>query len=262
VSIAGRTITLAWMPPTGSTPPTAYVLEGGVHPGEVLASIPVAASAPMFTFAAPPGVFFVRLHSVSGTRRSVASNEIRLVVDVPAPPSAPVGLRGLADGSSLVLSWTNTLEGGAATSLALRVGPGPLTIPLPAGADTFTFDRVPIAGTYTFTVAASNAAGTSAPSNTVTLRFPGSCPGVPGAPTNFLVWTLGTTIVASWSPPADQSPVTAYVVRVEGAFVGSVPTTARQLSGAVAPGTYTLRVEAVNRCGTGAATDARTVTIP
>ena len=39
-SISGNTVTLRWTPPPGGLPPTDYVLEGGVNPGEVLASIP------------------------------------------------------------------------------------------------------------------------------------------------------------------------------------------------------------------------------
>ena len=42
-----------------------------------------------FTFTAPTGSFYVRVHALNGAVRSAASNEIRIHVNVPAPPSAP-----------------------------------------------------------------------------------------------------------------------------------------------------------------------------
>ena len=45
-SIAGNVVTLRWTPPATGATPTGYQLEGGVNPGEVLASIPTGSAAP------------------------------------------------------------------------------------------------------------------------------------------------------------------------------------------------------------------------
>jgi hypothetical protein len=176
-------VTLRWAPPlTGSTP-SGYLLEGGVSPGEVLAGIPTGSPSPYFTFTAPTGAFFVRLHAIGLGGRSPASNEIRLFVNT-SPPSAPADLLGLVNGSSLALAWRNTFDGGAPTSMVLDVT-GSLTLSVPVGlTDSFRFDGVP-SGTYTFSVRGINAGGPGASSNAVTLTFPGACSGPPQSPANF-----------------------------------------------------------------------------
>ena len=140
---SGNTVTLRWTPPQAGLPPTDYVLEGGVNPGQVLASISVGSANPIYTFVAPTGAFHVRMHTMSGATRSDASNEIRIFVNVPAPPSAPADLLGLVNGLSVALAWRNTFEGGAPGGLILDVT-GALTTSIPLGlTDSFRFDGVP-----------------------------------------------------------------------------------------------------------------------
>jgi hypothetical protein len=259
-SIVGNTVMLSWIAPQGGIPPTGYVLEGGVHSGEVLASIPTGSIAPQFTFEAPAGTYYVRVHAVAGTLRSAPSNEIQIVVRVPAPPSAPANLRGLVNGSDVALSWTNTFEGGAPTSLRLSVTGGIETVlPLPMG-ETFTYANVP-PGTYTLRIVAANAVGISPFSNEVTLTFPGPCTGVPGVPVNLQTWKVGSTIFASWDAPASGPAATGYGVFVTGAYVGAFATTARTLSGVAGPGEYVISVAATNACGTGPATASQAVAL-
>ena len=47
--------------------PTGYVIEGGIAPGEVLASIPTGSAYPIYTFTAPTGSFYVRVYTLAGT---------------------------------------------------------------------------------------------------------------------------------------------------------------------------------------------------
>jgi hypothetical protein len=260
-SVTGNTVTLAWKAPVSGTPPTGYVLEGGLSPGDVMASLPTGSTATTFTTNAPSGVFFVRVHAMSGNLRSAASNEIQLVVNTPPPPSAPAALLGMVNGSKLALSWTNTFQGGAPTALQLNVtGAHTATIPL-AMSDTMSFDGVP-GGTYSFTLTASNAGGVSSPSNAVTLTFPGSCSGPPGIPIDFTVAKSGSTLTLTWNPPVSGAAVTSYVIHASGTITTSLPTVARSVSGTVGPGTYALSVVAANECGTSPPTDVVTVTVP
>ncbi|MGH9174883.1 MAG: hypothetical protein ACRD1H_11020, partial [Vicinamibacterales bacterium] len=164
-------------------------------------------------------------------------------------------------GSNLALAWRNTFAGGAPTGLLLDVsGSLVATLPLPL-ADSFNFSGVP-GGTYTLTLRASNAAGTSGPSNPVTLTFPGACSGAPLTPTNFLASKAGSVITVVWDPAASGAAPTGFVLNVSGSFVGSFPTTQRSLSGTVGAGTYTLSVYATNACGASAATSSQTIVIP
>ena len=260
-SIVGNVVTLRWKAPLIGPMPSGYVFEGGVHPGEVLASMLTGSATPSFTFTAPPGSFYVRIHSLAAGARSRASSEIRVHVAVPAGPTAPSKLVGMVKDSTLGLSWVNTFGGGAPTSLALDVSGAIVTsIPL-ALSESFSFAAVP-PGTYTFSVRAINAAGSSGASNPVTLTFPTGCSGSPQAPINFFASKSGNTISLAWQPAATGPASMSYMVNVTGAFVGDVPTTTRSLSGSVGPGTYNVRVRAVNPCGSGSATAVQTVTIP
>ena len=119
-SITGNVVTLRWTPPATGATPTAYQLEGGVNPGEVLASIPTGSATPIYTFVAPTGAFHVRMHTISGASRSLASNEIRIFVNVPQPPSAPANLLGTVNGDFIAL-LEDTFAGGAPTNVVLDV---------------------------------------------------------------------------------------------------------------------------------------------
>lgn len=261
-AINGHTVTLQWTPPTAGPAPTSYVIDGGLSPGDTLASLPTGGAIPVYTFAAPTGSFYVRVRAVAGNTSSAPSNEIQIHVDVPVPPSAPADLLGVANGSTLGLAWKNTFAGGAPTGLTLQVT-GALTasLPLPMS-DHFTFSGVP-PGTYTLSLRATNPAGVSAPSNSVTLSFPQGCSGVPLAPIGLVAYKTGTTIHVSWQPAASGAAPTAYVLNVSGTLNASLPVgSLRAISGAVPPGTYALSVAALNACGTNGSAGPVSVTIP
>ena len=259
-SIAGNVVTLRWKAATLGPVASQFVLEGGFTPGQVLASLPTGSDSPIFTFTAPTGAFYARVHQVTGANRSDASNEIRLFVNVPQPPSAPAALVGLVNGSNLGLAWLNTFAGGEPTAVTLDVN-GPITGSIPLGlADAFSFAGVP-GGTYTLSVRATNATGTSGPSNPLTLTFPGPCSEAPMPSANFLAYRLGATTHVVWDPAPAGPATTSYVLNVSGSFAGSFHTTARQLSGVVPTGTYNLSLTSVNACGS-ATTAVQTLRVP
>jgi hypothetical protein len=260
-SVAGQLVTVRFTPPVAGPAPTGYVLKGGLTPGQVLASIPTGHTAPTFRFTAPSGSFFIRMHTVTSAGESEPSNEVRLHVGVPVAPSPPENLLGLVNGSLLALAWKNTFEGGPPSNTILDVT-GAMTTSLSLSlAENFALPAVP-GGTYTLSIRAANAGGTSAASDSVTLTFPGSCSGTPEMPENFLAYRIGTTIFVLWDPPESGPAPTQYVVRVTGSFVGSFPTTGRSVSGTVGPGTYGLSVRATNPCGTSPLTPEQAVSIP
>jgi hypothetical protein len=258
VSIVGNTVMVAWTAPHGLAA-TGYVLEGGLSSGEVIASLPVGNTL-TFSFTAPTGAYYIRAHALAGSTRSAASNEIRIFVNVPAPPGTPTNLLGLADGTTLTLAWMNSGGGGAATGVILDVsGAIAASLPLPMS-EAFTFNGVP-PGSYTLSVRATNATGASADSTPVTLTFPGACT-APSTPANFNVSRSGSLITVRWDLPATGSAPTGYLLHVSGTFNGSVPVTTRSLAASAGPGTYTISLAARNSCGTGSATPSQAITVP
>lgn len=260
ISIVGNRVTISWTAPEDSLRPTGYVLEGGLTPGDVIGSVPADMTRTTFSFTAPTGSFYIRVHAVSGALKSAASNEIRIFVNVPAPPAPPVNLLGLADGELLQLAWQNTAGGGVATSIALDVaGSITTTVPLPATAASFSFSGVPV-GTYTFSVRAINGQGSSVPANPVTLTFPGIC-APPETPAQFSATNSGRVVTLSWSLPASGPAPIGYTLIVSGAFGGEIPLGGRSISATVFPGTYNVSVTATNSCGSSAPTAVKTLVI-
>lgn len=261
--ISGNLVKLRFKAPTSGPAPTGYLLEGGLVPGQMLASIPTGSTNPIYVFSAPSGVFYVRMHTLVGSARSVASNEIRIYVNASVdPPSAPAHLTGLANGNSVALAWRNTFAGGAPANVVLDVR-GSLNASLPLGlTDNFQFNGVP-GGTYTLSVRAINATGSSPSSNAITLTFPSTtCVGPPLPPSEFLAYRLGSTIYVEWQPAAVGPAPTSYALTVTGSFNGTLGTPGRSLSGAVGRGTYHLSVAALNACGGSTATAVQTVVVP
>ncbi|MCC7125757.1 MAG: cadherin-like domain-containing protein [Acidobacteria bacterium] len=259
--VSGNLVTLRWTPPVSGAAPTNYVVEGGIASGQTLASIATGGTTPLFTFAAPTGAFYVRLHTLSGGARSAASNEVRLFVNAPQPPSAPADLVAWANGSSIALAWRNTFGGGAPGGVVLDVT-GSLNATLSLGlTESFRFDGVPN-GTYTLRLRAVNAAGSSTASNPVTLQFPSACTGAPQPPGNFLAYRVGNHLSVVWDPATSGSAPTSFVVNVTGAFNGTLGTPGRSLSGFVGPGAYNLSVVAINPCGASAPTAVQTIVVP
>ncbi|MEZ5284644.1 MAG: hypothetical protein R2712_07530 [Vicinamibacterales bacterium] len=228
--------------------------------GEVQASIPTGSAAPIFTFEAPNGSFYIRIHSLDGTAKSAASNETQPSWSCPSP-APPANLVSLVNGPDSLLAPRNNFGGGEpAFARARCVGRSRASLPLPRS-DSFAFSgRAPRAPTRCSQ--RRERRGRSAPSAPVTLTFPGACSGPPQPPVGFVSYREGSTIHTLWGPsPAGPAP-TRYLVNVGGAFVGSFGTTGRALSGAAGPGTYEITIVSVNACGPSAPTSVRSVTIP
>jgi photosystem II stability/assembly factor-like uncharacterized protein len=69
VAVVGNDVTMSFNAPSDGLVPARYVLEGGTTPGQVLASLPIAAGETALTFPAPTGAFYVRVHTLAGGLR-------------------------------------------------------------------------------------------------------------------------------------------------------------------------------------------------
>lgn len=261
-SVIGNQVSLRWTPPRNwlsGVEPVGYLLQAGFNPGETLLQVQYPAGAPAVTVTAPDGSFYVRVRAiyptgsaVNPTEISEPSNEIRIFVNAPVPPSAPENLRTAQSGNSLSLSWTNTYAGGVPTGLVLDVsGAANATMPLPFRS-SISFAGVP-PGVYQVRLRAVNQAGSSAATEPYNIGVPfQGCLSPPSPPIRLVAHASGRTLYASWEQPTTGGAATSYVLSSSGPYTGTLPVGEPRVSAAVPPGVYHLSVRAVNECGVSA----------
>jgi hypothetical protein len=254
--MVGQAVTFQW---TYVGPrPVSFELEGGSSPGGVMAAFPVG-DVGLQTVTVPQGRLYVRVRTAAGSAIPLVSNEVTFDAGSVEAPSAPSNLVGTAEGSRLVLNWTNTFDGGPLVGVRLLVSGAAETVLSLGRVSQFRFDGVP-PGTYTFRIQPEGPSGLGTPSAAVTLTFPGSCQR-PGMPSWFTVGRSDRRLTLRWEPSATGGAATDYEVLLNGVPVVTTGG-AREVSGDVGPGTYALAIRAVNGCGLSEATPIQTVTVP
>lgn len=176
VSVAGSGATFTWSAPSSGGGPTGYTLVAGVTPGFAapIASLPLPVAPTSLGIAGiPPGTYYVRLVASNSGGTGPASNEVSFTIAAPAPPAAPVLQTPQVVGSTVTLTWVAGVGAAPAsyTLTAAMTPGGPPLVTVPLAGTSVTFGGVP-SGTYYLRLTASNAAGTSGPSNQVTLVVP------------------------------------------------------------------------------------------
>jgi fibronectin type 3 domain-containing protein len=213
---------------------------------------------------------------------SVTTNIVNWIFS-PAAAQAPAAPSGLgaqaASATSVALTWTNNATNQSAFILDRATDAGftqnLLTQNLPASPDSFTDTATGLnpGGTYFYRIRATNSAGDSANSASVSI----SIPVAPPTPTNAQVTAVSSTeIDLGWTDNAGRGADDYLILRSVsgGAFTSYAtlpalnalpPSTYTWSDTNVAPGTsYEYHIEAVNVSGhndfTGA--DATTITLP
>jgi predicted phage tail protein len=146
-TVSGRTVRLAWEPPTDLSDVTGYLIEVGSAAGQ--ADLAVVAVNGLSLVATSPydGTFFVRVRAMRASGATPASNEVTVTVGAgPAPPcaapGAPRALTGNASGSVVQLAW-QLPSSGAPIGYVIQVGSEPgasnlLTLPIDGSLTSFT----------------------------------------------------------------------------------------------------------------------------
>ncbi len=183
----GGGVSLQWTHSTGTV--TNYVLEAGVVPGAPFLRLPAGSDGllygkmpelvPAFTaIGVGSGNFFVRIRGANGAAESAPSNEVEVPIRTGCvAPGAPTNFTQIVRGTQGFLAW-NPGNGGQATTYTVRAAfepnfPNP-PIQLPLTALAFTLGIPP--GSYYVHIVASNACGTSAPSNELLVTAPANTP--------------------------------------------------------------------------------------
>ena len=179
-------------------------------------------------------------------------------------PGAPTDLNAVVQGSSVALTWEAPATGGTPTSYLLQAGytPGGAEIgAIPAPATGLAFNGVPD-GRYYVRVRGVNAAGTGAPTSDLVLTV--GCSGPPATPTTLTTSVTGSLVVVAWNVPPGTTTTVLEAGYGPGAtnFTFSFASPAAGVSVNAPPGTYYVRVRAVNACGQSAPSIQRTVVVP
>jgi choice-of-anchor C domain-containing protein len=179
---------------------------------------------------------------------------------LPSVPGAPTNFRAAVSGSAVTFSWTAAVPGGVPSSYIVEAGrfsgASDITVFDTASAATsLTVASVP-AGTYFVRMRARNVAGTSGPSNEVTVVVGGSPCTIPGAPTLALTSFISGSVALTWTTPTGGA--TTYVIEagssagltnLANSDLGSAATTL--FASGLGAGPYFVRVRARNACGLG-----------
>jgi len=187
-------------------------------------------------------------------------------------PGAPSGVAATAGNASATVRWTPPTNTGGSpiTGYTVTSAPGGVTATVGGSATSATVSGLTNGTAYTFTVTATNVAGTSPPSAPSTAVTPTATATAPGAPSGVAATAGNASATVRWTPPADNggSAITGYTVN---AYVGANTTVFKRQTAAAGAtslvvtgltnGTaYTFTVAATNAAGTGALS-ARSVAV-
>jgi hypothetical protein len=182
----------------------------------------------------------------------------------PTAPSAPTGVSASAGNASATVSWAAPSNGGSpitsytVTPYIGTTAQAATTVSGSPPATSATVTGLVNGTTYTFTVTATNAIGTSQPSAASNAVTP-AAPTAPLAPTGVAASAGNASATVSWTAPSNGgSPITSYAVtsyvgttaQTATTVSGSPPATSATISGLVNGTTYTFRVVATNSVGT------------
>lgn len=271
----GRTIAFSWTASVAGAAATSYTLEAGSGPGLAnLARLDTGSPASSFTVPnVPPGTYWVRVRGTNAAGTGAPSQDIAIVMGASSGcvglPGAPVLLTPIVSGNNVSLNWNTPASGAMPSGYVLMAGSAAGAADLASfntGSTATSFSASAPSGLYYVRVAAANGCGVGVASNEVSFSLGGEVPGSPGD----VAWTVGAggIVSLSWMAPASGPAPTAYVVEAGSASglsdlatvsTGSPVTT----FGAWAPpGTYYVRVRAINGAGAGAPSAEAVITVP
>ncbi len=242
----GLGVAVSWIAPADNgSPITGYQVN-------LNGSVSTVSSSPASFPNLSPGTYTVTVAAINGVGTGNAAGPESFTIEVPiVPPGVPGSVTASVSGQTVSVSWNRPDDGG---DPALSY-----TVSLSNGASqtvsTISAEFAVGAGNYTASVTATNSAGPG-PTGT-SLEF--SVFSTPSAPRNLAAAADGSSVIATWAPPASNGnlTLTGYSIRLElngsvletqdvGAETSSVRFDGRS------PAIYTVVVSARNGQGLGA----------
>jgi photosystem II stability/assembly factor-like uncharacterized protein/chitodextrinase len=258
-SAGDASATLSWSAPVsnGGSAIIGYALT--ISPATPGAVINVTGTSALVTGLANGTNYSFQVYATNAEGDGLSSAPSNLVtpMTVPGPPTALVATAGVR---SATLGWIAPAStgGGAVIGYAVQVSPAVVGASVSVTGTGGAVTGLANATIYTFTVTATNSAGTSpasAPSDAVTT------PDVPGAPTAVVATASNASATLSWSAPSSDggSPLTGYTVVVAPGVplaLFNVTGTSATVTGLRNGTNYTFQVFATNEVGSGALSSA------
>jgi hypothetical protein len=216
-----------------------------------------------------PYTFTVTATNVMGTSSASSASSSVTPRTTPGLPTSVAATSG-ANGQSVV-SWIAPASDGGSTITGYTVtaNPGGQTCSWTSGALSCTVTGLTNGTSYTFTVTATNAAGTSSASDASSGAVPRT---VPGLPRSVSATVANASSVVSWSAPLSDggATITRYTVTASpgggscspASVEPSTPATTCTVAGLTNGQSYTFTVTAENAAGTGSASDASSGVVP
>ncbi len=173
-AVDGNTVTVTWQAPPSGSVPLGYLVDAALSPGgaSITAFLVLDTS---FVRTVPNGVYYLRVRSGNAEGISAASNEVVVSVPggglpCPSPPGAPTNLSATVSNSLVTLNWDAPAGGCAPTTYVVQAGSAAgesdLAVFTVGSATTLAVSAPP--GAYFVRVLASNAFGSSLPSDELT----------------------------------------------------------------------------------------------
>jgi hypothetical protein len=255
-------VRLSWTPNGLGSEPTGYIVEAGFASGTTAVTLPT--TAPILEVSGvPPGRYFVRVRARNAFGVGPASGEFVVVVngDGAGSPNAVQNFIAWMSGRRLNVTWSDALVGERPTDYVVEVGSstGLANIAvLPASLRSFSYEPVPD-GFYFVRVRARLGANVGPPTRERMVKA-GNGPSPPEPPLGLTIAVNGNVVTLSWTPPLSGPPLgyrieagTALGLSNVAVFDTRSAATSFAAAG-VPPGTYYVRLRAINAIGVGPAT--------
>jgi Fibronectin type III domain/Zinc carboxypeptidase len=192
---------------------------------------------------------------------------VNATTPAPAKPTAPSTVTATAGDSTASLSWTPPASDGGSPISGYTVTSSPISAGcVTTGARTCTITGLSNGTAYTFTVTATNTAGTSPASAASAAVIPNGPVSTPGAPTGVTAVPGNASATVRWTAPASDggSPITGYTITAApggrtATTTGATTTTITWLSNGTG---YTFTVKATNSAGTSPSSVASAAVTP
>ena len=167
-----------------------------------------------------------------------------------SPPGPPTGVTGVRGNASVLVSFIAPIFDGGGTITSYRITSNPGNISTTTNTTSGIVTGLANGTTYTFTVAATNGAGTGSSSVDSSPVTPAT---VPDAPTSAVASSSNTQVSVSFTPPVSNggSAITGYTVTsAPGGFTGTGSASPIIVAGLTNGTSYTFTVTATNDVGT------------
>ena len=250
--------TVSWTAPssTGGGPVISYTL--AASPGTATAVAPGTATSATVTGLTNGTSYTFTVTAVTAGGPGPVSAASNAVMPA-APPGAPTGVTATAGNEQATVSWTAPSSNGGSpiTGYTVTASNG-ATASASATARSATVTGLTNGTSYTFTVRAANAIGSSAASAASSAVTPA---GPPGAPVLTALAPGDRQVTVTWAAPSDNggSAIIGYTITVEpggATYTAAASATSATVTGLTDGTGYTFTVTAANALGAGPPSDA------